>query len=130
MSQHRRLIEPALTQAPIGQRHRDQRLGSQQIVFEAMLQVLNKKFGEQAAKRPLGVVFEAGDQAVYRKAVGPGRNHLFEGRWLLQAMAAGQSCGRERQGAGQTVITEPGQLDFAGRADRRNAVGRFIAQKT
>src|SRR5690349_18486792 len=95
-----------------------------------MLQVLSEKFGEQAAKWPLCIVFETGDQAVNRKAVGPGGNHLFEGRWLLQAMAAGQARGRKRQGTGTAVSAKPGQLGFAGRADRGDAVGGFIAQQT
>ncbi|MNG11271.1 hypothetical protein D3C84_948000 [compost metagenome] len=92
--QHRGLVEAPLAQTFSGERNGDQRIWPFQPFIEAMLQVLSKKFGEQATIRPLRAVLESGDQAVDRKTVGPRGNDLLEGRRLLQALAARQArCG-------------------------------------
>ncbi|MNE80258.1 hypothetical protein D3C80_1768080 [compost metagenome] len=75
-------------------------------------------------------VLEAGDQAVDREVVSPGRNHSFKRRRLLEALAARQAGSGQGQGAGLAVIAEPGQLGFAGHANGRGAIGRFITQQT
>ncbi|MNL69243.1 hypothetical protein D3C87_1940710 [compost metagenome] len=74
-------------------------------------------------------MLETGDQAVYRKAVGPGNGDPFEGRRLLQALAARHAGGGQGQGAGLTLVAEPGKLGFTGGANGCRVIGRFAAQQ-
>ena len=98
--QHRGLIEAPLAQAlgrpaarVAGSRGADSGHSSNRCCRDRA-----SKFAEQVAKRPFRAVLEAGDQAVDREAVGPGRNHLFKRRRMFQALAARQAGQRARAG--------------------------------
>ena len=85
---HRGLIEAALTQAPIGKRHRHQCVRWLQPFIEVMLQGLRQQFAHQSPQRPFGLMFETCDQAIDRKVVGPWRQDPLEGRRLPGALTA------------------------------------------
>src|SRR5690606_1715355 len=95
-----------------------------------MQQLARQQLAEQSAEGPVRLVLEAGDQAVDGKGVAPGRLHPAEVRRAAQAVAARRAgVARQWQGAARTTLQQPGQLAFAGRADRRAAVGEFIAEQ-
>ena len=114
---HRGLIETPLTQAPIGKRYWHQCVGWLQSFIEVMLQGLRQQFAHQPTERPFGLMFEACDQAVDRKVVGPWRQDPLEGWRLSGALATTQPGHGQWQGADTALVTEPGQFALAGGAN-------------
>ncbi len=86
--QHCRLIVAALAQAFVGQRHRNEAVGTWQVFLETMLQIVRAQFRQQSSHGPFTVMFEAGDQTVDREIVQPGRDDLGKAGRLLAALRA------------------------------------------
>ncbi|MNT55160.1 hypothetical protein D3C72_1923760 [compost metagenome] len=98
--------------------------------MEGMLQMAREQLAEQSSQRPLRVMLEAGDQAVHREGVAPGRLDLRKGWRPFQAGAAGKSMGRQGQGQGAdgAAAAEPGQFGLAAGADGQVAAGGMAEQ--
>ncbi len=128
--QHRGLVVAALALPFHRHGHGQQQVRAGQAVVETFAQGQGQQFAQQAPQRPLALVFEAGDQAVDREVVGPGRDDLFKAGRSFQALATGQAGHRQGQGAGLAVVQQPGQFTFAGRAEWMGVVAGFVAEQT
>ena len=93
-----------------------------------MLYELREQFAQQATIGPVGRVLETGDQAVDRETVGPGRDHLCEGRRGAQALATDQAAEGQGQCADRAMFDQPGQFGFTGLANGLRGVGGVVAE--